>query len=98
MTGSEDGSVSVYSIQTQKLVQSINIPGISGSVLGLDSHPTKTLLAVGGIRNTKSNMGQMCVDGKTNKSEKKTCRICLRGWKCKIYTCKKNKVLSYVYI
>ena len=31
MTGSEDGSVSVYSIQTQKLVQSINIPGISGS-------------------------------------------------------------------
>ena len=70
MTGSEDGSVSVYSIQTQKLVQSINIPGISGSVLGLDSHPTKTLLAVGGIRNTKSNMGQMCVDGKTNKSEK----------------------------
>ena len=69
MTGSEDGSVSVYSIQTQKLVQSINIPGISGSVLGLDSHPTKTLLAVGGIRDTKSDMGQVYADGKSHKLE-----------------------------
>ena len=47
MTGSEGGSVSVYNIQTQKLVQSINIPGISGSVLGLDSHPTKNLAGSG---------------------------------------------------
>ena len=69
MTGSEDGSVSVYSIQTQKLIQSIKIPGISGPVLGLDSHPTKTLLAVGGIRNPKNTAGQMYVDTESDNIE-----------------------------
>ncbi len=48
MTGSEEGSISIYNIQSQECVQSLSID-TSGPIIGLDSHPTKPLMVAGGV-------------------------------------------------